>query len=231
MDRKIITLNLSKPDQGVIGFNPFRRAPSGEISVQVDRRVNATMHAWGVSNTDQTPTLARTLRLIYTVMIEHNLGLPQVRHLIDFHAHEIRTPLIEQLTTPLIQAEWEELQQMKAREWREETLSARNRLFRLLTSSTLDRVMGLPGHSINLSEVIEEGSCLLVNLAPSDYLSHENAAVFGSLLVNEFFDCAMRRDTTAEAPSPFYLYLDEFQNFVSPSIAGMLDQIQSTAFF
>ncbi len=230
LERKIVQLNLSQPDQ-VIGFNPFQRAPQGDISVQVERRVTATCHAWGVADTDQTPTLARTLRLIYSVMLEHNLGLPQVRHLIDFNGRTIREPLIEQLSTPLIQAEWQELQQMKPREWREETLSARNRLFKLLTSPTLDRVMGLAGHSINLSEIVEEGSFLLVNLAPSDYLSHENAAVFGALLVNEFFECAMRRETKHGDPEPYYLYLDEFQNFVSPAIAGMLDQIRKFGIF
>ena len=99
LERKIIQLNLSQPGQ-VIGFNPFQTAPAGDISVQVDRRVTATCHAWGVSDTDQTPTLARTLRLIYAVMLEHNLGLPQVRHLIDFNGHEIRAPLIEQLEHP-----------------------------------------------------------------------------------------------------------------------------------
>jgi hypothetical protein len=231
LKRKIITLNLSKKPDQVIGFNPFQRAPSGDISVQVERRVTATCHAWGVTDTDQTPTLARTLRLIYAVMLEHNLGLPQVRHLIDFNGREIRVPLIEHLSTPLIQAEWQELQQMKAREWREETLSARNRLFKLLTSPTLDRVMGLSGHSINLAEVIEQGSFLLVNLAPSDHLSHENAGVFGALLVNEFFEVAMRRDRSAGDPPPFHLYLDEFQTFVSPAIAGMLDQIRKMGIF
>jgi hypothetical protein len=230
LKRKIIPLNLSKPDQ-VVGFNPFQRTAAGDISVQIDRRVTATCHAWGVTDTNQTPTLARTLRLIYAVMLEHNLGLPQVRHLIDFNAREIREPLIERLSTPLIQHEWYELQQMKAREWREETLSARNRLFKLLTSPTLDRVMGLPGRSINISEIIEEGNFLLVNLAPSDYLSHENAAVFGALLVNEFFEAAMRRDASAGEPPPYYLYLDEFQNFVSPAIADMLDQIRKFGIF
>ncbi|HTM13810.1 MAG TPA: TraM recognition domain-containing protein, partial [Bryobacteraceae bacterium] len=71
----------------------------------------------------------------------------------------------------------------------------------------------------------------MVNLAPSDYLSHENAAVFGALLVNEFFECAMRRDTKHGDPKAFYLYLDEFQSFVSPAIASMLDQIRKFGIF
>src|SRR5262249_3235475 len=93
LDREIILLDLSSPDQ-IIGFNPFQRAPEGDVSVQVDRRISATMHAWNIEDTDHTPTLARTLRLIYTVMIEQNLGLPQIQHLIDFNAHEIRSYLI-----------------------------------------------------------------------------------------------------------------------------------------
>jgi type IV secretory pathway VirB4 component len=89
LDRDIILLNLSEPGS-VVGFNPFRRSPDGDISVQVDRRVTATMHAWGVPNADLTPTLARTLRLIYTVMLEQGLGLPQIQHLLDFNARTVR---------------------------------------------------------------------------------------------------------------------------------------------
>src|SRR5438552_231228 len=58
MERDIILLNLSEP-ASVVGFNPFRRAHGGDVSVQVDRRITATMHAWGVENADATPTLAR----------------------------------------------------------------------------------------------------------------------------------------------------------------------------
>jgi DNA helicase HerA-like ATPase len=90
-DREVVLLNLSRPDY-IVGFNPFQKAPSGDISVQVDRRINATMHAWNVQNADETPTLARTLRLIYTVMIERGLGLPQIGHLIDFNARTPSTP-------------------------------------------------------------------------------------------------------------------------------------------
>jgi hypothetical protein len=229
LDRKIIPLDLSRPAQ-VVGFNPFKRVP-GDISVQIDNRITATMHAWNVENTDETPTLARTLRLIYAVMIEHNLGLPQVRHLIDFNARDIRAPLIERLSTPFIQQEWYELQEMKARDWREETLSARNRLCKLLTSSALARVMGLPDRGINLSEIIEENAILLVKLRRGGDLSKENARVFGALLVNEFFECAMRRDTSAGDPSPYHLYLDEFQNFISLDIADMLDEVRKFGMF
>jgi len=232
LSREIILVNLSSPDS-VIGFNPFQRAPEGDVSVQVDRRITATMHAWNVKDSDQTPTLARTLRLIYTVMLEQNLGLPQIQHLIDFNAKAIRSHLIERLDSPLIQKEWRELQGLQARDWREETLSAKNRLFKFLTSTALARFMGIPGRSINLQEIMDNGKVLLVNLSPSDYLSSDNAKAFGALLVNEFFECARRRrrGPSGQPPKPYYLYLDEFQNFVSLDIADMLDQVRKFGLF
>jgi hypothetical protein len=188
------------------------------------------MHAWGEKSTDQKPTLERTFRLIYFALLEHNLGLSASRHLIDFDAKEVRAPLIEQSSNPLIQAEWRELQHLKVKDWRMEMLAVKNRLFRLLTSSSIPRFMGLPDHSINLSEIIEEGSILLVRLAPSDDLSHENARVFGAMLVNEFFESAMRRKIRPK-PKSYFLYLDEFQDFLSPAIADMLDQIRKFGIF
>jgi len=232
LDRDIVLLNLSSPGR-IVAFNPFLRADDADISVQVDRRITATMHAWGVDNTDQTPTLERTLRLIYTVMLDQNLGLPQVQHLIDFNAQQVRSALIDRLQTPVIQKEWRELLGMKAKEWRDETLSARNRLFRFLTSPALTRFMGLQNLTLNLREIMDQGKVLLINLAPSDELSEENARVFGALLVNEFFEVARRRqrDSLGRPPRPFYLYLDEFQNFVSMDIADMLDQVRKFGLF
>jgi hypothetical protein len=232
LDREILFLDLSRPEQ-IVGFNPFQRSPDGDVSVQVDRRIAATMHAWNVENTDETPTLARTLRLIYTVMLELNVGLPQVSHLIDFNAHKVRGHLIDRLKNPLIQNEWRELQQLKAKDFRQETLSAKNRLFKFLSSKALCRFMGLPGTSINLQDVMDQGKILLVNLAASDHLSHDNARAFGALLVNEFFECALRRKKSERGkdPEPYYLYLDEFQNFVSLDVANMLDEVRKFGLF
>ncbi len=233
LDREVIQLNLSKPE-AVVGFNPFARSRSGDVSVQVDRRIAATMRAWNVEDTDQTPTLARTLRLIYTVMLELNLGLPQVAHLIDFNASQIRAHLIERLHSPLIQREWRELQALKAKDWREETLSAKNRLFKFLTSTTLARFMGVADRSLDIQGIMDQGKVLLVNLAPSDHLSHDNAKAFGALLVNEFYECALRRkrdQVTGANPVPYYLYIDEFQNFVTLDIDDMLDQVRKFGLF
>jgi hypothetical protein len=232
LDRDIILLNLSEPDT-VVGFNPFRKTEGSDVSVQVERRVTATMHAWGVENADDTPTLSRTLRLIYTIMVEQGLGLPQTDHLLNFSAKDVRGFLIERLQTPLIRREWLELHELKPKDWRDEILSAKNRLFKLLTSAALKRFMGLAGSSIDLRTVMDEGKVLLVNLKQSQNLSHEAARTFGALLVNEFFEAANQRRSTRpdHDPEPYFLYLDEFQNFLSLDISRMLAEVRKRGLF
>ena len=227
LKRDVIFLNLSEPND-IIAFNPFRRLPHGDLGVQVDRRVAATMHAWNVRNTDETPTLGRTLRLVYTVLIEQGLTLPQASPLIDFEEKRLRTLLVDRTASALVQQEWEELMKLTRREWREEVLSAKNRLFRLINSTTLSRFMGMPAAGLDLQAIMDEGKVLLINLRRSDHLSEENARVFGAFVVHEFFEAAFRREQDAfgRDPKPYYLYLDEFQNFVSLDIAGMLDQVR-----
>jgi hypothetical protein len=230
LNREIVLLNLSEPTQ-ILGFNPFKRA-GGDVSIQVDRQIRAIMHAWGVPNTDQTPTLERTLRLIFTTLVDLGLPFHAAQHMLNFQSGEIRARFIEKISSPLIRAEWEELIALRPKDWRAEMMSAKNRLLRLLTSENLTRFLNAELCGIDLAEIIEKGKVLLVNLAPSPSLSEENGRVFGSLLLNEFFEVARRRAASSGTKlKPYYLYLDEFQTFVSLDVANMLDQVRKYKLF
>lgn len=233
LNREIILLNLSEPDE-IIGFNFFSRNQAGDVAVQVDSRIQALLHAWGVENADQTPTLERILRLVFTSLLEADLTLPQITVLLDFSAKEIRSKVISQIENDLIRREWQELSDLpKARDFREETLSAKNRLFRLLTSNVLMRFLGVKGQTIDLLDAIEKQKVILINLGSSPHLSGENARVFGSLFVNQIFETAKqrRKDALGNPPRPWHLYLDEFQNFVSLDLCDALDEIRKFGVF
>jgi hypothetical protein len=231
LNRDIVLLNLSEPAQ-VIGFNPFKKAPEGDISVQVDGMIRAVLRAWGMPNTDQTPTLERTLRLIFITLVELGLPFHAAQHMLSFGSGEIRAQFVEKLSSPLIRQEWNELLTLRAKDWRAEMLSAKNRLLRLLTSETLARFFNTESGGIDLGEIIDSGKVLLVNLAPSPSLSEENGRVFGALLLNEFFHAARRRRAApGKTLVPYYLYLDEFQTLVTLDVAGMLDQVRKYKVF
>jgi hypothetical protein len=234
LNREIILLNLSEP-RHIVGFNFFTKEKTGKTNVQVDNLINATLHAWGAKNSDNTPTLGRTLKVIFTSMLDANMTLPQIARLLDFKgAKLIREDLAAKIQNDLIRREWLELASLtKLGDFRNEILSTKNRLFPFLTSDTLLQFVGIEGKTVDLLEAMNEQKIILVNLARSEDLSHDEARLFGSLLVNQFFLSALRRkkDASGRDPKPYQLYLDEFQNFVSIDLCDMLDEVRKFGLF
>jgi hypothetical protein len=224
-DRAVVILNPSRPDF-ISGFNPFART-GGDPSVQVNRRVDATIRPWGVTDTNQTPTFARICRVLYTFMVENGETLPNAAALLHFKNEKLRNYAAAHVSDHVILAEWQELQSITRRDhWRDEVLSTKNRLLRFVGSQTVRRFMGLPHGNIDLRAIMDRGQILLVNLGSSDFLDREAARVFASLLLNEFFETAMRRALGRARPAPFMLYLDEFQEYITDDVAAMLDQVR-----
>lgn len=85
-------------------------------------------------------------------------------------------------------------------------------------------IIGQPKSSFNVRQIMDERKILLVNLSRG-LVGEDNAALLGSLLVTKVQLAAMSRaDIPAEQRSPFYLYVDEFQNFATDSFATILSE-------
>lgn len=77
-------------------------------------------------------------------------------------------------------------------------------------------------NDLDLRLVVEEGKVLLVKLAQG-LIGQENAALLGSLLVSKIQQVAMsRQDLGVHERQPYFLYIDEFHHFVTPSMALLL---------
>lgn len=79
--------------------------------------------------------------------------------------------------------------------------------------------------SINIREIMDQGKILIVNLSKGR-LGELNASLIGLVLVNKIQMAALGRAGAAygQAHKDFYLYLDEFQNVTTPSIASILSE-------
>jgi hypothetical protein len=226
--RKIILINPSDP-QFVTGFNPFMNQ-GADIATQVNRRVDATIRPWGVTNTNQTPSFERLCKMLYTFAVEQRETLPNAAQLLSFSNKELRSYAAEMVSDSYIKRQWNDLEYLnKFQEWNNFALSTENRLSRFLTSKTIKRFLGLKNGNIDLHEAMDKGHIVLVNLGNSQYLDRESARVFASLFLNEFFETAMLRAQSVERgkkPKTFSLYLDEFQEYITDDIAAMLDQVR-----
>ena len=75
---------------------------------------------------------------------------------------------------------------------------------------------------LDFADILDTGKIFLAKL-PQGQMGKENAFLLGSLLVSKFQQLAMSRQAQrAESRRPFWLYVDEFQNFITPSMAEIL---------
>lgn len=85
-------------------------------------------------------------------------------------------------------------------------------------------IIGQPKSGFNIRQIMDERKILIVNLSRG-LVGEDNAALLGALLVTKIQMAAMSRaDVPAEQRSPFYLYVDEFQNFATDSFATILSE-------
>lgn len=215
--RRAVLLDFTN-DEWVTPFNPFVRL-SGDVSVQVDRRVKATLVAWGMASANDTPRLEKWLKCIYTVLIEKGLTIADAGLLIDPDP-KVRKSLLKGISDPSIQRKLDQLAAFKDREFLIQIESAENRLMRFASQDSIGRTMGAGGNAIDCAGMMDRGEILLANLAMGMNLSEPQQRLAGVMLVNEFYEAAMRRPSGA---TPFFLVIDEAGLFVTPELGKSLD--------
>lgn len=223
--QKVVLFDLSSQGR-IVGFNPFRPMPGADVNVQADRRVQATLKAWGVENPDATPRLGRWLSSLYHALIESNQTLDAARYMVGFDHQEVRKFLADHVTTDIIQDQFATLSRLnRQKDFDEQMESTLNRLIRFIGTPQLRRIMGLTINNLDLEGIIERGDILLVNLQPSGFFTQENRRLIGTLLLNEVWEIVMRRKRgKRQTIKDFFLTIDEFQLFLTPDIGAMLDQ-------
>ncbi len=99
-----------------------------------------------------------------------------------------------------------------------------NKVWQFLSSRLVRNVFGQPRSRLSMRKAMDEGKIVLVNLSKGK-IGEDNANMIGSLLVTKIqIDAMARADTAAHLRRPFYLYIDEFQNFATKSFATILSE-------
>ncbi len=96
------------------------------------------------------------------------------------------------------------------------------RLDIFLRPKTIRYMVAQQQSKLDLRRLMDEGRVLLARLSQGA-IGEENAYLLGTLLVSKLHQLAMSRQEIAAAERrPFYLYVDEFHNFVTPSMESIL---------
>lgn len=96
------------------------------------------------------------------------------------------------------------------------------RLESFLSPRSIRFMVSQKSNRLDFAEIMNGGKILLACL-PQGRMGRENSHLLGSLLVAKLQQAAMSRQALAEKDRrPFWLYIDEFQNFATPSMSEIL---------
>ena len=100
-----------------------------------------------------------------------------------------------------------------------------NKVGAFVANPIIRNIIGQPKSSFNIRQIMDEGKILVVNLSRG-LIGEDNAAILGAFLVTKIQLAAMSRADipNVEDRRPFYLYVDEFQNFATDSFAVILSE-------
>ncbi len=93
---------------------------------------------------------------------------------------------------------------------------------RFLFSPTAKRILEQPKSTINFEEILNSGKILLCNLAEGK-IGEDTSQLLGTMVIAKIHQAALRRARKEAATrKPFYLFVDEFQNFATSSFTKLL---------
>src|SRR5205085_9059633 len=99
-----------------------------------------------------------------------------------------------------------------------------NRMSKFSLSHTLVGILGQPDSSLNFFDVIQNRKILLVNISKGQ-IGEDTAQLLGSLIVSQLQLAIMRRaGMPKECREPYFLYVDEFQNFTTSAFEKILSE-------
>lgn len=100
-----------------------------------------------------------------------------------------------------------------------------NKVGAFTANPIIRNIIGQPKSTFNIRKIMDEGKILIVNLSKG-LIGEDNASILGAFLVTKIQLAAMSRSDieSIDDRRPFYLYVDEFQNFATDSFATILSE-------
>jgi len=101
---------------------------------------------------------------------------------------------------------------------------------RFLFSASAKRILEQPKSSIDFDDILN-GKILICNFSKG-LLGEDTSQLFGITVLAKLQIAALRRARVKQAErKPFYLYVDEFQNFATPTFVQMLSEARKYRLF
>lgn len=207
-----------------VGFNPLE-AQNGNHYPLILELMSIFKRLW--RDTYWGPRMDELLRNTLLTLSVNNLTLLEAKLLLTNESS--RQEIIESLNFSEARDYWlyryNTLSEKMQVTYREPVL---NRISILTADPSIRPIIGQAESTFNFREATDESKWVLINLSKG-YLK-ENTYLFGALFIAKLQLAAMSRvDTPENRRRPFYLYVDEFQNFIGEDFKSILSEARKWA--
>ena len=148
------------------------------------------------------------------------LGIPRL--LVD---KDYRAEILSNVKDPVLRSFWINEYETWRDQYRNEAIAPiQNKVGQFLSTAMVRNVLGQSESTIDIFDAMNSGKIFLVNVSKGR-IGEDNSALLGGMLITKMQLAAMERVRIPEDQrKDFYLYVDEFQNFVTESFASILSE-------
>lgn len=219
---RIIYLDAPDPAQP-FGYNPLRRVRDDKIPLAVSGLLETFRKLWPDAWGMRMEHVLRSS--LFALLEQDGSTLPDLLQL--YADKDYRKAVVRLVRNPVVRAFWEqEFENYPARLQAEACAPIQNKLGALLSDPMLYRILVEPKQDLHFRTIMDEGKVLLVNLSKGR-IGEDSAHVLGGLIVSTLGLAAFSRaEAEPQSRRPFFVYLDEFQNFTTLSLVNMMSELR-----
>ncbi len=136
-----------------------------------------------------------------------------------------RKKIINNVKDPIVKSFWlHEFARYSERYEVEATAAIQNKIGQFISSPLIRNIIGQKKSSINIREAMDKGKILIFNLSKGK-VGEDSCNLLGGLIITKIQSAAMSRvDIPESERKNFFLFVDEFQNFATPSFCNIMSE-------
>lgn len=204
-----------------VGFNPLEVPDvnlKNHISSELVGVLKRMFDSWG-------PRLEYILRYTILALLDYpNSTMLDITRMLT--EKNFRAKVVANVQDPVVRNFWvNEFGSWNEKFMTEAVAPVLNKVGAFVANPLVRNIVGQPKSSFNIRQIMDEGRILIVNLSRG-LVGEDNAAILGAMMVTKIQLAAMSRADISDIEDrrPFYLYVDEFQNFATDSFSVILSE-------
>jgi type IV secretory pathway TraG/TraD family ATPase VirD4 len=206
-----------------LGFNPLECVSAKYRPLAASGLLSVFQHIWADS---WGPRLEHILRNSLLALLEQQTAtLADIPRLLNDST--FRKVVATKITNEQVRTFWlKEYAGYPPRFRAEAVAPLQNKVGAFLANPLINRIVVQKKSAFRMRRLMDENKILLVNLAKGK-IGPDTSTLLGALLVSRLGLAALSRANQSEDErQDFYLYLDEFHNFTTLSLVGMLSELR-----